>query len=169
MDGMKHALGAIALMFILASCGTEEVHTFTYSSEFVLEGPLFEGPNSGQSTVDEALESWLKEKNILRGQLSDVQLVKAEVSKDDAFDGGLVTDAGLTFAADAIDMVQVATLNPFPADATSGSLKVSEEAELTPFFEQESFIILLDLGLSEDLYDNYAARADLEFEVTVIK
>lgn len=166
---MKYFFGALSLALLLAACGTAETYKFTYEAEFVLEGPLFEGPNTGQETVNEALDAWLKENNLLKGQLSNVQLVMAEVSKDPALEAGLVTDAGLTFAADQLDMVTAATLNPFPTDASSGSMKVSEEAELTPFFEQESFILLLDLGLSEDLYDNYVAKANLEFEVTVIK
>lgn len=159
----------IILAMCLAACGERETLTFEAERSFTFEGPLFEGPESAQASLAEAFNAFLNENAIERSQIKAVQLVEAEVTRDDAYPLDLVTDAGLTFAGSGMDMTQVAVLNPVPSDNASFKLNVSAEAKAAPFFKADDFILLLDLGFGDDVDDDYRATARMRFEVTIKK
>ncbi len=161
--------GLCLSILVFASCTEKETISFDIQQEVLFEGPLFEGPNSGQFSVSEAFIQFLKTNNIDRGRITKVVLASAEATVDGNTEGLNVTDAGLTFAGGELDMIQVAGLNPFPTTQTNGKLNVSQEAQITPFFKQNDFILLLDLGFDDDLYDDYTAEVSLRFDVTFKK
>jgi hypothetical protein len=166
---LRTGLFFAVLALLFAGCAEEHQLKLKYEYDVELAGPLFAGPNTGQLELGGLLDEALKEIEATREQIDEVRLISATVTKDGAYESGLVTDAGLTFTASDLDMVGAATLNPFPAEKNEAELKISQEADLTPFFKQESFIVLLDLGLSEDLYENYSAGLAFELDVIVKK
>lgn len=168
---MKLRIGLFfaVLALLLSGCAEEQQLKVKYEYDVELAGPLFAGPNTGQLELGGLLDEALKDIEATREQIDQVRLISATVTKDDAFESGLVTDAGLTFTANDLDMVGAATVNPFPAEKKQADLKISQEVDLTPFFKQESFIILLDLGFNEDLYENYSAGLAFELDVIVKK
>lgn len=157
------ALAAVSLF----SCGKSEQREFTLAAQLTFEGPLFEGPNTAQLTCDQAWNDFLTEQQIDRSDVKSVTLTSAVITLDPSFETSLVSDLGLTFAADEIEMIQVAGLNPLPSEANQVELTISNEVDVTPFFKQPKFIILLDAGITQELYDNYAASARFNFNVQV--
>lgn len=166
----KVALSAMfALLLLLMACGERETLTFETVREFEFEGPLFEGPESAQASIADDLNAFLKSNDIERKQIKSVKLAEVEVTRDDAYEAELVTDAGLTFAGSGMDMTQVAVLNPVPSDQKAFKLNVSSEAEAAPFFKAEDFILLLDIGFGDDVDEDYSATARMRFEITIKK
>lgn len=164
----SHLLLLIALpALILLSCGKTESREFSLATEMVFEGPLFEGPNTAQYTMESAWSDFLTAQQIQLDDIKSVTLTSATITLDPNFETSLVSDLGLTFAADEIEMVQVAGLNPLPANANQVELTISNEVDVTPFFKQAKFIVLLDAGVGEELYDNYTASARFNFNVQV--
>lgn len=161
--------GIFFSIILFTSCAEKETISFEVQQEVLFEGPLFEGPNSGQFSVSEAFNQFLKSNGIERSRITKVVLNSAEATVDTVTEDLNVTDAGLTFAGGELDMIQVAGLNPFPEGEESGRLTVSQEAEITPFFKKDDFILLLDLGFDNDLYDDYRAEVALRFDVTFKK
>lgn len=150
----------------LYSCAPSESGVFTVKKSFLLEGPLFEGPNSGQSSLADEFTAWLTDQGIAAEEVKEVKLVEVTLGALSNPSDGLVTDAGLTFAGGDLEMTQVAVLNPVPSSAEGAKLKTSAEANITSFFGLEAFIVLLDLGLAQDLDDNLEATVEMKFEVT---
>jgi hypothetical protein len=133
-----------------------------------LEGPLFEGPESGQGSLKDDFDAFLASNAIERKAIKRVTLRKAFVKVfDDRHD--LITDVGITFAGSDLDMTQIAVLNPFPANAPEAALSVGTEAKLAPFFKADDFIVLLDLGIAVDYDEDIRASARMEFDITVKK
>lgn len=132
----------------------------------MLEGPLFEGPNSGQASVSAAFGEWLNNQGLSRDDIREVRLTEVVIVSVKDAPEGLVTDAGLTFAGGDLEMTQVAVLNPVPSSAEGAQLKTSAEANITPFLRLNDFIVLLDLGLSGDVDDNLEATVKMKFDVT---
>lgn len=157
------------MIVLLSACQEKETHPFSFKGEAFIEGPLFAGPNTGQLEMGEELNTWLEGMNATADMISEVKLKKVTYNKDDDQPKELISDAGLAFTANDLDMVNVAALNPLPADAASADLSISQEAEITEFFQSGDFIMLIDLGLNEDLYDNYYVEVGMEFDITLSK
>lgn len=153
--------------FALVGCGKTEIQTFEFSTEFTFDGPLFEGPNTAQYTLESKWSSFLQDQQITANDVKSVTLKSATVTLDPSFDIALISDLGLTFAADQIEMVQVGGLNPMNSGMNQVELKIGNDINITPFFKQPKFIFLLDAGFTEELYDNYTASARFNFEVEV--
>jgi hypothetical protein len=151
----------------LLSCGETEVREFSFTTDFAFEGPLFEGPNTAQYTLEKIWDDFLSAQQIERSDIKSVSLTSAQITLDSKLETSIVSDLGLTFASDEIEMIQVAGLNPLPADANQVELTISNEVDVTPFFKQPRFIVLLDAGITEELYDNYTASARFNFSVQV--
>lgn len=160
---------SIGVLILLSSCQEKETHPFSFNGKAFVEGPLFAGPNTGQLEMGESLTNWLKEMNATADMISEVKLKKVSYKKDADQPMELISDAGLVFTANDLDMVNVAALNPLPADVSSADLPISQEAEITEFFKSGDFIMLIDLGLNEDLYDNYYVEVGMEFDITLSK
>lgn len=165
---MRTLLLAASLFSVAAffSCTPSSTTEFETTMAFTLEGPLFEGPNSGQSSIAEAYTEWLSANGLTKDDVKQVALREVTLVGTDPVEPGFVTDAGLTFAGGDLEMTQVAVLNPVPASAEGAQLKTSEEANIAPFFGLNDFIVLLDLGLASDWDDNLNATVKMKFEVT---
>lgn len=153
----------VALVF--TACTPTKTEVFQLEEASLFEGPLFEGPNSGQIRVEEQLTTWLNGFGKDRASVKSVRLLKASFQADPAQEQVQISDAGITFASETSEMLQAASLNPINELNNWNELTVANELDLSPFFQDDYFIVLLDLGMSEDLYDNYEASVKLEFEV----
>ena len=165
---MRFFLFGVAVCSLLAlhSCTPSASSEFVAEQNFSLEGPLFEGPNSGQASISETFSRWLEEQGLTRDDIVSVQLKEVILVNTSNPAEGLISDAGLTFAGGDLEMTQVAVLNPVPSSAAGAKLTTGTEANITPFLKLNEFIVLLDLGLANDLDDNLEATVKMKFEVT---
>ena len=82
---MKILFQIIALSVILASCGSNQTITYTLKDvAFTAEGPLFEGPNTMQYELANAINDTLKKAGFTKDQLEKVQLKSASFSTTDS-------------------------------------------------------------------------------------
>lgn len=168
---MKYLAVPLLAMMALAlnSCSPSTEQT-TYKLEnitFEYEGPLLEGPNMGQYTVTVNLPEQFE--GVEAGQVHKASLKSALITPGDGTDFSLLSSLVLQLASDDAEMVQAGVLNPIPEGSKEASLQPSTEADLTDFFNGESFILVLDAALKEDLYDNMQLKGTFEFNLEIKK
>lgn len=165
-------IGIATLAFLFTYCGgpTEKVTYTVKDAEIIMEGPLFEGPNSAYLTHEVDISSITSDTlPVSADNIKGARLVSATLYADDSMTFDAWSSATLQLTADEADMEEIAVLNPIPAGATSIQLKASEEAEVDDFFELSSFIFVIDGSLKEDWYDNFYFTGDFVFELEVSK
>lgn len=148
----------IAVLAVAAvSCsGPGEVHEYAVSDlEFILEGPLFAGPNSGQTEIIVDLKEILGEAYSDGMRISDARLTSAEVFPNDSLGFTDVSAFIVSFASDNEDvsMQEAAVKNPLEDGAVSARLDVAPEAELGELMEEGKVYVVLDADLLEDYWD----------------
>jgi hypothetical protein len=157
----------ITLLFFAACSGGGTESTCKLNDvEFVLEGPLFEGPNSGNILIKNDLSSCTGT-DIKPDQVRDAKLKSAVIKAVNGTNLGLFSDFKLSLmGGDDLPMTAIAQKNPIESGASQVSLDVSDEAESEEFFKSNEFILLLDAGTKSDVDDNVVLKADLEFIIT---
>lgn len=124
-------------------------------AEMVLEGPLFEGPNSGQITWSLNLPAVMGDDFNPDLKVVDARLVRAEVRAGDAMGFDQVRSFVLSFASDNEDvaMQEAAFVNPLPPDLNKVALEAAPNAELGPHLAEGQVYVVLDVDLAEDFWE----------------
>ncbi|MEM6265134.1 MAG: hypothetical protein AAGI38_21680 [Bacteroidota bacterium] len=153
----------VGIMGLLASCGTETASNYAVSDQsFVMEGPLFQGPNSAQASFSPAMEA---EGKLTKATLASAMLEVPEGQNFDAF-----SDIVLQLVTGYSDMIQVGVLNPVPKGQSSLTLQVSQEADLTELLSSEECFWVIDANIPVDMMDTTLTfSGDFSFEVTHTK
>jgi hypothetical protein len=145
---------------LLSSCGQDTVSKYPVNNQsFVMEGPLFEGPNTAQASFSPAMEA--------QGELTGATLTSAvlnapEGGNFDAFDGIV-----LQLVTSTSDMIQVGVLNPVPKGQSSLTLQVSNESDLSELLSSEECIWVIDANIPTDMMDTTLTfTGDFLFDVT---
>ncbi len=159
-----------AVAVFMASCGGGGEKT-TYQMkdvEFTLAGPLFEGANPVQYTVQVDLKAILGDKYLEGMKITGATLKNATLKAADSanFDG--VSSFVLSLASDNKDlnMKELAVLNPVKAGSSSVVLAPSTEATAGEFFGEKQFYIVVDAALAKDMDSDLSFKGDFEFELT---
>lgn len=160
----------IAVVMLISSCsGPGEVHEWQQDAlEFTLEGPLFEGPNSGQVTLALDLPATLGAAEGRR--VSDARLLSATIHPADSMGFGQVRSFVLSFASDnaEVAMQEAAFKNPVPEQAGAVALDVAAQAELGAHVAEDQVYLVLDVDLAEDLWDGSRSfLLDYTMEITL--
>lgn len=170
LPGMNRAVRLLfaAVAVFMASCGGGGEKT-TYQMkdvEFTLAGPLFEGANPVQYTVNVDLKAILGDKYAEGVKITGASLKSATLKAADSanFDG--VSSFVMSLASDNKKMKELAVLNPVKAGSSSVSLAPSTEATAGEFFGEKQFYILIDAALAKDLDADMVFKGDFEFELT---
>jgi hypothetical protein len=136
----------LGVMVLLSSCGQETASSYQVNDQsFVMEGPLFQGPNTAQATFSPAMEA--------EGKLTKATLASAvlEVPEGQNFDA--YSDIVLQLVAGSSDMIQVGVLNPVPKGQSSLTLQVSKEADLTELLSSKECVWVIDANIPTDMMD----------------
>jgi hypothetical protein len=98
---MKPIALLLAISALFASCGSDQTLTYTLKDvAFTAEGPLFEGPNTMQYELTNALSDSLKSAGFTIEQLEKVQLKSASFSTNDSLGFGAFNSIALQLAAE---------------------------------------------------------------------
>lgn len=162
------SLGLFSFLFF-QGCTETKMETTTLSANLVAEGPFFAGGNSFMANHKVNLSELVSQEELKASDIKAIKLSKASVSipasEEASFD--LFNNTSLQLVSDAAPMTSIAVLNPIPSNsANSIDLVVSEEADLTSFFQGEEFTILLDFDFIEDDYRD-AMNANIDLELTI--
>jgi len=163
----------IAVLAVAAvSCsGPGEVHEYAVSDlEFTLEGPLFAGPNSGQTEIIVDLKEILGEAYSEDMRISDARTTSAEVFPNDSLGFTDVSAFIVSFASDNEDvsMQEAAVKNPLEEGTASARLDVAAEAELGELMEEGKVYVVLDADLLEDYWDgNRNFKLNFTIDLTI--
>lgn len=154
--------------FGFSACTKEKKSHFAIEGISLLaEGPLTEGSNTAQGTYKDALSSFLQSNNLKVDQISNIRLVKAELSTPDSLDMRLLKSITLQFASDQADMFEAGVVNPVPDGAKSVVLQLPQEAkDLLPTLRQTSFSVVADLDIKQDTSMNFPLFGNFEFKIS---
>lgn len=153
-------LGVIGL---ISSCGQETVSSYQVNNQsFVMEGPLFQGPNTAQASFTPAMEA--------EGDLKKATLASAVLKAPDGQNFDAFSDIVLQLVTGSSDMIQVGVLNPVPKGQSSLALQVSNEADLAALLSSEECVWVIDANIPVDMMDTTLTfSGDFSFDVTHTK
>ncbi len=159
-------------VLLLSGC-SPETRSISYEAPaqtFILEGPLFMGPNPSQVTFNPNMSDALSSNNSSMEALEQVQLQKAMFRTTDgrSFDELGVQGIVFQMVTDNADMVQVAVINPIPAGQSEVSLGVSTEAEIGEIFQSESIYLVADFDLAEDVDSTLTFEGVFTYDLQVV-
>ena len=153
----------LSVVGLLTSCGQETASNYPVNNQsFVMEGPLFQGPNTAQASFAPAMTA--------EGELTKATLASAvlEVPEGQTFDA--FSDIVLQLSTGSSDMIQVVVLNPVPKGQTSLTLQVSKEADLTELLSSEECVWGIDANIPVDMMDTTLTfSGNFSFDVTHTK
>ena len=155
-----------SLFLFLAACNIEnEIKVYRIENiDFTLEGPLFEGANSGQYEHVVDLNQ-LFDNAQSSGNIKEAKLISCQIVSSDSSDFRNISSFVLQLTAEKADMIEIAVLNPVSGGKVA-NLKSSEK-DIGVFFNQNKFILLIDASLKKDQEENLKFKANLVFEVKV--
>ena len=134
-------------MLITSCSGPGEVHEYSVTDlEFSLEGPLFAGPNSGQTKISIDLADALGNDYAEGMRIRDARMKSATVLPNDSLGFAQINAFVVSFASDNedISMQEAAVKNPLEEGAGQVSLDVAPEDELGEIMEGGNVYVVLD-------------------------
>ena len=148
---------------LVVSCGEASVSNYPVSNQsFVMEGPLFQGPNTAQASFAPAMEA--------EGELTGATLASAVLTVPDSQNFDAFSDIVLQLVTGSSDMIQVGVLNPVPKGQSSITLQVSKEADLTELLASDECVWVIDANIPVDMMDTTITfSGDFSFDVTHTK
>ncbi|MEO0899836.1 MAG: hypothetical protein AAFY71_25715 [Bacteroidota bacterium] len=149
----------LSVIALLSSCGEETVSNYPVKDQsFVMEGPLFQGPNTAQASFPPAVEG--------EGKLTGAKLTSAVLTVPEGQNFDAFSDVVLQLVTSSSDMVQVGVLNPVPKGQSSLTLQVSKEADLTELLSSEECVWVIDANIPVDMMDTTLTfSGDFSFDV----
>ena len=156
------------LMLLMNGCQSEsKTQTGTMESAFEWSGPLYEGSNPAQALIKVDLASLLGNPVPEGMKITKVQLKSAELSGDSISDLTGIGSLVLSIASDdpSLPMMELAVLNPVTSSSGQAILKPSSEAEVSDFFAQKAFYLIVDAGLSADRDQNLRLTGKFQWEI----
>ncbi len=150
-----------SIFLILLSCKTETKNYTLQNIEFTVEGPLFEGSNSAQYEVEVDVN-----KIQSADKINEAKFISCQLFAPDSSDFSNVSGFVLQLTGENSDMTEIALLN----QVNGGSyvqLKPSSDKDISNFFKQNKFILLMDTYLKKDQEKNLKFKANIVFEVKV--
>jgi len=160
-------ISCLSIMYVSCSGPKEFVSYAIPDTVFELEGPLYEGSNTVQVAYSIDVESILEPFGS-----KDAKAIKRVTLKTAQFKGDFdlsehITSLVFNLAAENVDMMQIAVLNPLPDGTTEVQLTPSSEAKLVDFFHQKDVFLVLDVNLKHDMEESLLLHGNFEFEVGV--
>lgn len=160
-------LSVMAMAFLACNPETKQANYTLENLSFEFEGPLFEGPNTGQYTLEVQLDKVMEGLASETAKVRHARLNKAVIRPGEGSDFSLINSLVLQLASDDAEMMEIGVLNPVPEGSNEAELNASTEADVADFFNGKSFILVLDAGLKEDLYDNMILKGTFEFSLEI--
>jgi hypothetical protein len=157
---------AIVLVASLFACGNYQSKTTDLEIDLKADGPFFAGANSLIGEVQFNAASALGVDDF--SEISNVTISKitVELEEESSFTLDQFGSATLQLVSDNSPMTSIAVMNPIVVKDDEINLTVSKEAEVTSFFKDGTFSVLLDLDFLEDSYEDYI-NAEVEINLTV--
>ncbi|MDP4686205.1 MAG: hypothetical protein NWR83_09050 [Salibacteraceae bacterium] len=156
-------------LFLIISCTSSKTEQKSIDIIVSSEGPYFAGGNSFTLDYQPDLKKLIVDKELRSEDIVSIKLSSARLSIPNDVDISFsnFTSASLQVLSDNAPMTSVAILNPISPNASQAiEMVVSDEADMAPFFKENSFTYLLDLDFKEDDYSD-ALKMNLTLNLTI--
>jgi len=149
---------------ILLGCGNIKTETSEIEVVAKADGPFYAGSNSLISNVNLNLDEILAGidfKEVVKVTIDGIS-IQLEGSDEVGFE--MFSSAVIQLVSDKSPMTIVAIHNPITTTDNKLKLTVSDDAEVTTFFQEGKFSLLLDLDFKED---SYSQQLDAKVKVNL--
>ena len=163
-----NVLTLLMLLFI-AACSPPKTESTSISVTADAVGPFFMGVNSLTADYQVELSSLVEAQNLDPKKLKEVKLtsIKIQLTDDAGMEMVDINSASLQIVSDNVEMTSIAVKNPINEEGLSTNLNVSEEAEISEYFKQDYFTLVLDLDFKDDSYvEELAANLEIDLEIS---
>ena len=155
------------LLGLLISCSKPVEKTVTLDNiELTAEGPLFEGSNTFQATLESPLKAFLKENDLTKEDIAEITVSGCTLSTSDSNFFNLYNSATIQFFSDNSEMQNVGVINPIPQNKKELTVEIAKEQEgITEIFNDKNIYVVGDAIIKEDVYDNLSFTATIKLNV----
>ncbi|MEX0596062.1 MAG: hypothetical protein WD512_06130 [Candidatus Paceibacterota bacterium] len=156
------------VFLLISSCQQEHItnELLLNDIEIKLEGPLFEGSNTGQCELESPLAEFIKENKIDIESLKEANLTELTISTDDSSNFNLYQSITIQLVSEKTDMVKVAVINPVPQNTNTIQLKIADEQKgIMELLKQDKVFIIADAILNSDSDMNMNLKCNLKFNI----
>lgn len=160
---------AFAALIFMFGCGTTAEKQVQINTQLKAEGPFFSGPNSVMANYQVNLNELLGD-NIQPEAIKKVTINKIVVSliPEDSIYLKAFNNATLQLVSNSVAMQTIAIKNPIETEGTALTLESSNEVDLSEYFKQNEFTILLDWDFIDDDYrENLGTNIEMELNFEI--
>jgi hypothetical protein len=143
-------LTLFVLTIIMTGCSNTETVTHTLNNIQVSGEFLFEGPNTLQGAITTGIDDLANNVNSSAKDLKRVRVDSVVVNiPGDSLRSNLESLL-VQIVSDELPLISLGTINPLTAGSIQ-SLNTNKEAELLPYFQSESAILVVDANFQKDM------------------
>jgi hypothetical protein len=159
-------LGVVAM--IAQSCQKLEHKTISVNlDDILIEGPVFSGPNVGQSTFSFNLSDYPDLSQLKDENIKNIKLISSKI-KNNTGDLSLYSDLTVQLASENTNMQKIAYINPIDGTNSAMDLTIVEEQEnLAPFFMDKDITFVMDINVTADTMANLNLAGEFIFDFTI--
>lgn len=151
---------------LLVGCGNNKTSSKDLEVIAKAEGPFFAGSNSLIAEVQLNMVDLLGDAEFK--EVANVKINGITIEMEDGQELSLdqFTSAVIQVVSDNSPMTSIAIMNPIKVVDNELKMTTSEEAEVTSFFQEGKFSLLLDLDFIEDSYAE-ELKAEVKINLTI--
>jgi hypothetical protein len=157
----------IALLTLVSCSSGGDQYQFNFTDiELQFEEPLFEGPNSANVQIENALLNFCTENNLNPSSISNVKIesAKLQMLNDENFDN--FQNVLIQLVSKESGFTEIAGLSPIDKSITQIDVPIAQKAKLDNTFSSKTFTMVVDGNLFEDSESSYFLKADLAISFT---
>ena len=151
---------------ILVGCGNQKNKSINIEVVAIGEGPFFEGSNSLISEVELNLSELVGDSELKEITHVTINEISIELDDHEELTFNHFNSAAIQLVSDNSPMTSIAIMNPIKLSGEELKMTTSEQAEVTSFFQEGKFSLLLDLDFKEDSYSELL-NAEIEINLTL--
>jgi hypothetical protein len=157
----------VCSMFLMQACNKSNTSVLKIDSIPVsAEGPYFVGPNTFQGEIQNQLEAFAKENGITVDQLKSAKLTQFSLRVSDSLNFDKMSSIKMQMVSEQTDMIEAASANSIEKGKLSINFAVSNaENDYLELLKQNMFTLVVDANMKEDIDNDIAMLANLEFEI----
>ena len=163
---MKTILALVMSSILLVGCGNYKTKTNDIKIDVSAEGPFSAGSNSLIGELQFDGKDFLEDADF--NEIANVRIngISVEMQEGQEMSLDQFTSASIQLVSNNNPMTSVGIMNPIEVVDDELSMTISDEADVTSFFQDGKFSILLDLDFMEDSYIEQL-EAELELSLTI--
>lgn len=159
------------MTLLLSACASTTQESTELNVMTTAGGPFFEGPNSLIAEYEVDMKELLSSEDYTLGDIEKIGIknVMVELVEEDSTSMSDFTSVSLSIVSANEPLTGIATLNPIESTDNVITLSSSEEADLSAFFKEGKFTLILDWDFKADDYrDEMSSKINMNLNLELL-